>query len=209
MERIETPDDYSVKLLLSRPYAALLPMLAQGWMGIYSKTFVEANGGPDIMKKEMMGTGGFKLKEYIRGTSTELVKNTDYWQPGVPYLDGVKRFIIRDRGTRVAAFRTGQLHMLGLEVLEEEEFGKNPQITIQKGTGISWSTVNMNATRKPFDDPRVRQAASLPMDRPAYIKAIEYGAGQMGGYVPPTSAFALPNNELVKLPGYGPDKAAD
>ncbi|MBI2885853.1 MAG: ABC transporter substrate-binding protein [Chloroflexi bacterium] len=210
IERIETPDDSTVKLILKRPYAALIPMLAQGWMGIYSKSWVEAKGN-DIAKKEMMGTGAFRFKEYIRGTSIEIEKNPDYWQKGVPYLDGVKRFIIRDRGTRVAALRTGQVHLLGLDALDAEDFEKamGNEINIQRGAGVSWSTVNLNATRRPFEDARVRQAVSLAIDRPGYIKAIEHGAGRMGGYVPPSSAFALPMEELQKLPGYGPDKAAD
>ncbi len=208
---IETPDDYTVKLKLSRPYAALMPILAQGWMGIYSKDFIEAKGN-DIMKKEIMGSGAFKLKKYTRGTSVEMEKNTDYWQKGVPYLDGIQSFIIPDQGTRVAAFRSGRLDLYRLgTVLEADELEKSMgnKINVERGTGINWSTVNMNANRKPFGDLRVRKALSLAIDRPGYIKAIEYGGGRIGGYVPPMSPYALPESEMVKLPGYGPDIEAN
>jgi len=210
IESIETPDDYTVKLKLSRPYAALMPMLAQGWMGIYSKDFVAAKGN-DIMKKEMMGTGAFKLKEYIRGTSIEMVKNPDYWQKGVPYLDGVTSYIIGDKGTRFAAFRTASVDMYSADELEAEELEKSlaGKVSIEKGINIGWSTLNMNADRKPLDDLRVRKAVSLAIDRRGFIKVIQHGAGLLGGYVPPSSPYALPESELLKLPGYGTDIAAN
>ena len=210
VDSIETPDDYTVKLKLSRPYAALLPMLAQGWMGIYSKDFVAAKGN-DIMKKEIMGTGAFRFKNYIRGTSIEMVKNPDYWQPGVPYLDGITSYIIADKGTRFAALRTANIDLERVDELQAEELEKSlsGKVSIEKGIGQNWSTLNMNADRKPLDDLRVRKALSLAIDRRGFIKAIQHGAGQLGGYVPPTSPYALPESELLKLPGYGPDIAAN
>ncbi|MBI2885852.1 MAG: ABC transporter substrate-binding protein [Chloroflexi bacterium] len=211
IERIETPDEHTVQVVLSRPYAALLPMLAQGWMGIYSKTFVEPKGHK-IMEKEIMGTGAYRFKEYIRGTSIEMERNPDYWQKGVPYLDGVKAFVIADEGTRFAAFRTGNLDVYGPNALQVEELEKTMtgKILVQpKQAGIGWSTLNMNADRRPFDDLRVRKAISLAIDRPGFIKAIQYGLGLLGGYVPPSSPYALPQAELAKLPGYGPDVEAN
>ena len=210
IEKIDAVDDYTIKLTLKRPYAALLPMLAQGWMGIYSKDFVESKGGHDIVKKEIMGSGAFKLKEYIRGTSVEIEKNPDYWQKGVPYLDGVKVFFIPDDSTQFAAFRTGQLDMRGLDVEEAAQIKQSmsDKINVEEGPGIGWSTLNMNAKRKPLDDLRVRRAISLAIDRRGYIKAIQSGAGMLGGYVPPISPYSLPESELIKLPGYGTDVAA-
>lgn len=53
-------------------------------MPIYDREFIEQKG-QDILKKEIMGTGPFKIKEYIRGTSFELGRNEDYWVKGRPY----------------------------------------------------------------------------------------------------------------------------
>ena len=209
IEKIETPDDYTVKVTLKRPYSALLPMLAQGWMGIYSKDFIAAKGN-DIMKKEVMGSGAFKLKQYIRGTSVEMEKTPGHWQTGVPYVDGVQVFFIPDRGTRFAALRTGQLLTLGVDGTELGDVEKTlaDKVYVERGTGISWSTVNFNVDRKPFDSAKVREAMSLAIDRRGYIKAIQDGDAQLGGYVPPSSPFALPAAEIEKLPGYGTDVEA-
>ncbi|MBI2886929.1 MAG: ABC transporter substrate-binding protein [Chloroflexi bacterium] len=208
--RIETPDDYTVKLALNRPYAALMPVLAQGWMGIYSKAYVEAKGH-EAMKKEMMGTGAFRFKEYLPGVSVEIQKNPDYWQPGLPYLDGVMIFIIPDAGTRLAAFRSGQVDLYGLSVTDAEEMERSlaGQIAVHRGPSIAWQSIHLNVLRSPFNDLRVRQAISLAMDRRSYIQAIQQGGGILGGYLMPGSSFALPEAELAKLPGYGPDVEAN
>ncbi|MBI2888126.1 MAG: ABC transporter substrate-binding protein [Chloroflexi bacterium] len=210
IQRIETPGPYTVTLVLERPYQALMPTLAQGWMAIYDKEFIEAKG-QDVMKKEVMGSGAFQLKEYLRGTSIEMEKNPAYWQKGVPYLDGVKKFIIPDQGTRFAALRTGQIHMQGVDAGEATELRQTmaDKIAVQRGPSIGWNTLNLNSRRKPYDDARVRQAILLAIDRNEAIKLVYQGEGVLGGYVPPSSPFALPQEELVKLPGYGADKAAD
>ncbi len=210
IDRIDIVDDFTVRITLNRPYAGFLPTLAQGWMAIYSKDYAESKGH-DIYKKEMMGTGAFKLKEYVRGTSVTLEKNPNYWQSGVPYLDGVQMFMIPDPGTRFAAFRTGQVDLFGLNADQENQIRTTlgDKINIQNQDSISWQTLNMNAKRKPFDNMQVRQAISYAIDRPGFIKAIQGGLGRAGGYVPPTSQYALPPEELAKLPGYGPDAAAN
>ncbi|MBI2886969.1 MAG: ABC transporter substrate-binding protein [Chloroflexi bacterium] len=211
VQSVDIVDKYTVKLRLERPYAALLPMLAQGWMPMYNKEYALAQGG-DFMKKTMMGTGAFRFKDYVRGTSYEIEKTPDYWQPGVPYLDGAKMFFIPDANTRKAAFRTKQVDHYSpaqRDVAEIESLASEGGLTIHRGSGVGWSTVNLNTDRKPFNDLRVRQAISLAIDRRGYIQAIDFGAGRLGGYVPPVSPYALPESELVKLPGYGPDVEAN
>ncbi|MBI4497373.1 MAG: ABC transporter substrate-binding protein [Chloroflexi bacterium] len=211
IERIEVPDATTLNIFLKQPSPSLLAILAQQrGMAMYSKAFLEEKG-QEVMKKEIMGTGPYKLKDYVRGTSIELVKNPNYWMPGRPYLDGLKYFILPDPNTRLAAFRTGQLHIHGLSVsdaqaLEKELAGK---ITIQRQQGISPQTFLLNTTREPFDDIRVRQAISMAIDREAGIKVLAQGDGDVSGHMPATGLWSLPREELAKLPGYATDKAAE
>src|SRR5690606_17768993 len=106
VEEIQTLDEFTVIMRLSRPNPSLLDNLAQGWMAIYPKHVLDKEGD---MKKVVVGTGPFKLKRYTRGVSIELEKNPDYFVKDRPYLDGITLYIIPDFGTAYAAFRTKRL----------------------------------------------------------------------------------------------------
>ncbi|MBI2888208.1 MAG: ABC transporter substrate-binding protein [Chloroflexi bacterium] len=204
VERIEVADDYTLKVQMKRPYPSFIPNIAQGWMVMYDKQWMEAGHDPT---KEVNGTGPFKFKEYIRGTSIEMVKNTGYWKQGYPYLDGVKFFIIPDRGTSVAAFRTGQIHFYRPDAGDAKtlvkELGDKVKMTDTFGWGGTF--INLSVLRKPFDDVRVRQALSLAINREEAIKIISDGDAYVQGFMPGKGAWALSKEELAKLPGYGPD----
>lgn len=209
---IEAPDDFRLILRLSRPSASTVPALASGWQSMLSKAWVEQGHDP---KKEINGTGPFKLKEYIRGTSVEFVRNEGYWAQGQPYLDGVKVFVIPDDGTALAAMRTGQLTTMNIEGSQEESL--RPDLAAGKvkltwvrpccGTGTPF---HLNATKKPLDDVRVRKALSLALDRASILKAQRAGEGSVvTGYLTQGGPWSLPPAELAKIPGYGSDKESD
>ncbi|MCW5852432.1 MAG: hypothetical protein KIT87_20325 [Anaerolineae bacterium] len=208
VDSIETPDDYTVRFLLKQPSPSLLTNLASGWMVVLPKHILEKTGD---MKKDVIGTGPFKLKEYVRGTSIELVKNPDYFVKGRPYLDGIKAYIIPDPSTAFANFRTGQLLMYptitGADGRRaQQEF--SDKVNIQNTASTSFVGMMYNSKQKPWDDVRVRQAASLAIDRNAALQTTLQGDGVLGGLMMP-GPWALPAAELEKVAGYGPDSEAD
>ncbi len=103
IDKVEAPDKSSVKFTLKYPSASFLDVISSGWMVVFSRAFVEKKGH---MKNDIMGTGPYKLKTYSAGVSLDYVKNPDYFVKGRPYLDGITFYIIKDAGTRLAAFRT-------------------------------------------------------------------------------------------------------
>lgn len=212
IDGIETPDDYTVVLKLSYAQASLFELLANGFNPIYSKTWVAAGHDP---QKELNGTGPFKLKEYIRGTSIELVKNENYWNKGLPYLDGVKTFIVPDQNTAIAALRTGQMHRYALTPNDEKglrpliEKGELPLKLVTAPRGQSGAQFFVNVNKKPYDDLRVRQAITMAVDRNDFIKIAGREGTVVSGWLIPGSYWALPNGELEKMIGYRKDKAAE
>ncbi|MBI2887972.1 MAG: hypothetical protein HYY02_12280 [Chloroflexi bacterium] len=212
IDRIETPDGTTVVLRLKSPQASLLEVLTDHLNPVYSKTWVEA--GHDLAK-EVNGTGPFKFKEYIRGTSTEVVKNESYWNPGLPYLDGIKTYIIPDSSTALAALRTGQMMFMTMTAEQETtlrplvEKGEVPLDLIRVPAGRSGASLFLNTTRKPFDDPRVRKAVTLATNREDFLKLTGRDGSVVAGWVIPGSFWGLPPGELEKIPGYKKDKEAE
>ena len=79
-------------------------MLAHPANFIYAKKYLDQD--INYYKKNTMGSGPFKLKEYVRGASIELERNPNYWKQGFPYMDGMKYFIIKDDGARAKSIRS-------------------------------------------------------------------------------------------------------
>jgi peptide/nickel transport system substrate-binding protein len=199
---IEASNPTIVRFNLSRKSPALLANLAGGWMVVLPKHLLEK--GP--IKDTIVGTGPFKLKEYKRGTSIELVRNPDYHIPGKPYLDGIKIFLIPDANTEFAYFRTGQLDAIDTGTpamaLQWEKEIKSRGAYLVGGASQSSLAVHFNSLQKPWDDVRVRKAASLAINREQALTTLMKGEGVLGGWSCP-GPWALTPAELAKIPGYG------
>src|SRR5919109_435741 len=104
VENIEAADPHTVVFHLKRPQPSLLLMLASAYSPVYPAHVPVAE-----FRAKCVGTGPFKLKEWKKGESIELVRHPDYRAPGRPYLDGIKYVIIQERGTRFAALQSGRL----------------------------------------------------------------------------------------------------
>jgi peptide/nickel transport system substrate-binding protein len=104
VQAIEAPDPGTVIFRLKRPQPSLLMMLASGYSPVYPAHVPAAE-----LRTRCVGTGPFKLKEYRPGELIEYVRNPDYFKKGLPYLDGIRFIIIKERGTRIAALQAGRL----------------------------------------------------------------------------------------------------
>ncbi|MBI2908270.1 MAG: ABC transporter substrate-binding protein [Chloroflexi bacterium] len=208
--RIETPDENTVRIVMKQPYPAFMPQFATDWFIIYPKHVVEAKGD---MKRDVVGTGPFKLKSYTSGVSVELVKNPDYFMKGLPYLDAITHYIIKDGATRFSAFRTGRVKMTGHWASltpSEAAIAKtaNPSLLIWKFPGLQAPRYPINAKNPPFNDVRLRQVVSLAYDRQAAIRVLAENEAKLGTFIPP-GPWGLPEEEILKLPGYRQPKDTD
>ena len=212
IKSVEAPDANRVIVVLKYPAAELLPILGMVWTNIVPKHVAEVKGD---MRKDIVGTGPFKLKAYQPGTSLEYVKNEDYYDKTRPYLDGVKFLIIKDTATRVAAFQTGKAHITGiggagLSAQEADQFDQTmkDKVKVWRHADLNVDSLVMNMSRKPWSDVRVRKAVDLAFDRQAYAKLVWSGAFTVGGFIPGGS-WGIPASELQQQPGYRQPKDAD
>ena len=121
--------------------------------------------------------------------------------------------IIDSRSTRILAFVSGEFDMtfdrdITVPLLKDVKAGAPKAICELGPTNVS-TNLAVNAAAPPFDNPLIRKAMALALDRQAFIDILTEGKAQMGGVMlpGPEGQWALPPEELAKLPGYGADVA--
>jgi peptide/nickel transport system substrate-binding protein len=213
IKSIEAPDRDTVVFHLGYPSASFLNMIAHPANFIYAKKHLDED--IHYYKKNAMGTGPFKLKSYVHGSSIELERNPNYWKKGLPYLDGVKYFIMTDDGARAKSIRAGRTDAEFRFFSPSEAEGIKKQLgdkVVVANTGQPGHFgVNINVDKKPFDDERVRKALTLALDRYDMSRTLGpiTNLDAVGGLLPPGAPWALTPEELQALPGFAKDHEAN
>jgi peptide/nickel transport system substrate-binding protein len=206
LEEVTTNGDYEVTFRLKRPQPALLALLASGWSAVYP-----CHVPPREMRQRPIGTGPFKFVEFKPNEHVKVTRNPDYWKPGRPYLDGLDWTIIRDTGTRVLSFIAGKNDMFsphGVTIpLMKQIKDQAPQAICEVTPTNVNRTLIINRDKPPFNDPDLRRAMALTLDRKAFIDIIADGQGDIGGTMlpAPEGVWSMPQEMLRTLPGYDPD----
>jgi peptide/nickel transport system substrate-binding protein len=213
VKSIEAPDRYTVVFHLHYPSPSFLSMLANPFNWILAKKYLDQDA--QYYKSHEMGSGPFKLKNYVRGSYIELERNPDYWKKGLPYMDGITYFIIQDTSARAKALRSGRVDVefRGLPPSEVDAIKAQmgDKVVVRYPRAIFNWGVAINADRKPLDDERVRKALTLAIDRYDMAKTLAplTGLETVGGLMHPDTPWALSGEELQAMPGYGKDHAAN
>jgi peptide/nickel transport system substrate-binding protein len=213
VKSIEAPDRSTVVIRLQHPAPAFLSNLAGPANFIYPKKYLDTD--PHYFKTHAVGSGPYKLKNYVRGSYIELERNPDYWKKSLPYLDGLKYFIITDTSARVTALRSGrvdiELRFLPPGDVDAIKQSLGDKIVAAKVQNLSNFGVTINVDKKPFDDERVRKALTLAIDRYDLVKTLApiTNIELVGGIMPPTTKWELSQEELETFPGFGRDHAAN
>jgi peptide/nickel transport system substrate-binding protein len=176
MEKVEAPDDATVVLTLKAPDASMLATLAGGSTVIYSEAFVKANNND--VSQVAMGTGPFKFVEYVPNTRIVLEKNPNYWEEGLPYLDGIEMTIAADDTARTAAVVSGTVDFIEYAPLRDvDTLQQDPSLTLAGNSNTNIRFIGLNLSKEPFDNLKVRQAIALVVDRDAMLGPTVFGHG--------------------------------
>src|SRR5262249_12144428 len=147
VDRIETPDRSTVTFKMKQTFAPFINYLAAMPTAIMSKPWLLSGKDPT---KETMGSGPFAVGSYTRNVELSYKKNPNYWVQGRPYVDGFKYTIIPDASARVAAIRTGQLTLLGLQPEDRDSLKKsNPELLMEIYLQRTFSCWRINTAQAP------------------------------------------------------------
>src|SRR2546426_4646857 len=184
IEAIETPDRYTLRVHLKTPNTLFAHNVAEPVTVIFAREVLEEDGD---LKKRLIGTGPYILKEHTRKVRIVLARNLDYFDKGRPYIDEYVILSTPDAATRLAAFRTGQSDILWVASLSEVEIVRktNPSAVVQevKNTLAPFGLA-LAQDRPPFNDVRVRRAISMAIDRQKQVDTVFEGHGMLGWGVP-------------------------
>jgi peptide/nickel transport system substrate-binding protein len=165
------------------------------------------------MRTKPIGTGPFKFVEFRQNEVIRMTRNPNYWKPGLPYLDGIEYRIIASRATRMLAFIASKFDMsyptdVSVPLLKDIRSQAPNAQCVMRPTAVSTNLI-INRDARPFDNPDIRRALSLTLDRKTFISILTEGEAQIGATLlpPPEGIWGMPPAMLETLLGYDPDIA--
>jgi len=206
VKNVEVVDNYTLKVHYKHPYFKAL----ETWMmGIIPKHILENE--KNIMNSSFnthpIGTGPYKLKSLEFSKNIELEAFENYFE-GKPKIDTISLHVIPDATTRFLMLKAHKLDIGSLEPMAyERQVGADffKYFKTYEKMSMSYTYLGFNLRRKKFQNPDVREALSLAIDRDELVKILFLGHAQIcrGPFLPGSGAF----NEKVQVPKHNLQKA--
>src|SRR5215831_5988401 len=213
VEAITVRDSHTIAFTLreARPKEFILGAFASGWNVIVRKKTLEDNNYNLRQVLYAPGTGPFRHVKRVDKEVWVMERNPDYWNAGLPYLDGIEFYHFDPFSPPLgAALFAGRIDYARL--LDQVSRKKLQETPGMSGHSLYQSAIQgiwINNTKKPFDDPRVRRAMHLALDRPALVDVVKDIAPMLvGGFIYPFSEWATPPPQLSERLGYQADPTA-
>ena len=189
IESVEAPDDLTVVVNLTRPTPNLLVNIG-GFKGmaIIPQEIVD-DGTIDTFP---IGTGPFRFVSQSPDQGIVLEKNPDYWRAdeGLPYLDGIRFVQIPDASVKLTNLQTGEVDWIdGVPPQNLEELANDSSVVLERVPGGDYHYFALNQAREPFDNPDVRRAIAMAIDRDVITEAAQFGAATPNQTAIPASNF--------------------
>jgi peptide/nickel transport system substrate-binding protein len=198
LQEVAVNGEHEVTFVLGRPQPSFMAFLASGFSPVYP---CHADGR--AMRQKPIGTGPFRVVSFAPNTGLELERNPAYWREGRPYLDGISYRLVRSRATRHLAFISGEFDMTFtgdvspalLRDMQSQAPNARCEMRFTNVTG----QVLMNREVPPFDNPDIRRAVALAIDRDAFLRILGEGHFVTGGAMlaPPHGVWGVTGEELA------------
>jgi peptide/nickel transport system substrate-binding protein len=180
VKRIKKLDERTVRIPMKEPVGDLPSLIS-------STTWALIQDGTTSFDKPI-GTGPFRFESWARGQRSTFVRNEDYWQSGEPHAKSLEIVSIDDEAARLNALLADQVDVVGaVNFAQAKNYlaqGDSAPIKLLVGESPQATSFTMGTAHAPFDDPRVRQAMRLLVDRKQMIDSAQFGFGEVANDLP-------------------------
>jgi peptide/nickel transport system substrate-binding protein len=192
IDHVDALDDKTVVITLKAPDPSFWVIVAE-IIDIYPQKVVEQMGDARFQQKPV-GSGPYSVVEWKKDESVEFAANPDYWK-GAPAFSKILIRIIPETSTRVAELQGGNVDAAPIDVVNIPEIEGNDQLHVVGSPGGTIAFVRLRFDKSPTDDPRVRQAMNLAVDRKTLADTLYKGHADLPASVLPSNSFGALQGE--------------
>ncbi len=190
IKEIQKVDDMTVKFVLNRPEAPMIANLAMDFASILSKEYadaMEAAGTPQALNQSPIGTGPFQFQAFQKDAVIRYTTHQDYWDGAAP-IDNLVFAITPDSSVRFEKMKAGECHVtLNPNPADLQAMKDHPDINLMQQEGLNVGYLAYNTQVAPYDNPRVRKALNMAINKQAILDAVYQDAGKIASNpIPPT-----------------------
>lgn len=208
IEDVQVVDAKTVRFVFDQPYPYQLEDAVEGGI-LPAHTLRDLpfdRWATHDWSAERVGSGPFLLARHDAGREITLTRNPRYYEQGLPLLDRVVVKIVPDATNLVTQLMTGEIDFLeGISPQDAERLRLQDGLSLVTFDAPKYDFIGWNGARAPFDDPEVRRAMTLAIDRGSLVEDLLYGYGRVSKG-PLLSFWWNANKELEPWP-YSPDEA--
>lgn len=209
LESVDKLDDFTVRFNLKAPLGNFLEQMSY-LQFIVPKHVLEGKDQTtftEFSKKAPIGTGSFKIQEFVTGNYVSLTANPDYWD-GAPYLERCVFKVLPDVNTQVAQLKTREMTFATIEPVNVASVKGDPNLKLDPIDYVNHYYIAFQVKRPIFADPKVRLGLSHAIDRQAILDKVVLGYGTVATGTVPTALKWAYNDKLKPIP-FDKKKALD
>ncbi len=208
VESIEKVDDYTVKFTLTKPEAPFVANMAMDFASILSAEYADAMmaaGTPEKLNTAPIGTGPFSFVAYQKDAVIRYAQNADYWKDPAA-VENLIFAITPDASVRYQKLKAGECHIMPYpNPADIQAMKDDADINMMEQEGLNVGYLAYNTTMEPFDNPNVRKALNMAIDKNAIIDVVFQGSGQVAKNPIPPTMWGY--NDAITDDAYDPEAA--
>ncbi len=204
IESVSDNGDGTVTIKTKYPYGPALRNLAIPFAAIVPKALVEADEANFILNP--VGSGPYQFVEWKQGDHITMKAFDDYYA-GKAATENLIMRVVPENAQRSIALETGEVDLAyGLSVNDIPKVEDNPDLVANVISSLSCTYISFNLNKAPFDNPLVREALSIAIDRQAIVDTINSGVGEPADAIIAPGVFGYYS---TGVPEYNPERAKE